>query len=356
MPRPNVLLFMPEGINVLASAARPVCALGVRVRAVVISEANGGVATFVRDVDDAELPEGDVTVAIEYSTVNFKDALAMLRGRPVVRSFPMVPGVDFAGTVVSSEHDGWRPGDQVVLNGWGVGEERWGGLAQRARVHGEWLIAKPADLSTRDCMVLGTAGFTAMLAVRALQQEGLDARDGPVLVTGATGGVGSFAIAILASLGIDVIAATGKSRAAQYLNELGARDIIDRDELGANLRPLSKQRWQAAIDNVGGAVLAGVISATQYGGTVVACGNAGSMDLPTSVAPFILRGVRLVGIESVRAPIPARVDAWKRLSELLPRDLIEAVGREIRLHESIDAAATMLAGENTGRVVVDVRN
>ena len=286
-------------------------------RGLVISEVEAGVETSVRDVDETELPEGDVTVDVEYSTVNYKDALAILRGRPVVRSFPMVPGIDFAGTVVSSSHAAWAVGDPVVLNGWGVGEERWGGLAEHARVDGEWLIPKPASLSARDCMVLGTAGYTAMLAVRALQREGLDARSGAVLVTGATGGVGSFAIAILASLGVDVIAATGKS-AESYLRELGAKDIVDRDELGTDVRPLSKQRWAHAIDNVGGNVLAGVLSSTAYGGTVVACGNAGGMELPTTVAPFILRGVRLIGIESVRTPIPVRVDAWDALEHARP--------------------------------------
>jgi acrylyl-CoA reductase (NADPH) len=323
-------------------------------RALVISEVEAGVETSVRDVDETELPEGDVTVDVEYSTVNYKDALAILRGRPVVRSFPMVPGIDFAGTVVSSSHAAWAVGDPVVLNGWGVGEERWGGLAEHACVDGAWLIAKPTSLSARDCMVLGTAGYTAMLAVRALQREGLDAGSDAVLVTGATGGVGSFAIAILASLGVDVIAATGKSEEA-YLTALGAKDIVDRDELGADLRPLSKQRWAHAIDNVGGNVLAGVLSSTAYGGTVVACGNAGGMEVPTTVAPFILRGVRLVGIESVRTPIAVRIDAWDALSTRVPRELFETVGREIALAEAVDVAGSLLAGEMTGRVVVDVR-
>jgi acrylyl-CoA reductase (NADPH) len=324
-------------------------------RALVISELESGVDTSVRDVDEADLPEGDVTVDVEYSTVNYKDALAIRRGRPVVRSFPMVPGIDFAGTVASSSNSEWEVGDSVVLNGWGVGEERWGGLAERARIDGGWLIAKPASLSARDCMAVGTAGYTAMLAVRALQREGLDASAGPVLVTGATGGVGSFAIAALASLGVDVIAATGKSEES-YLTELGAKEIVDRDEIGADLRPLSKQRWAHAIDNVGGNVLAGVLSSTQYGGTVIACGNAGGMDVPTTVAPFILRGVRLIGIESVRAPIPARVDAWDALSALVPRERIEGVVRDVALPEVVDVADALLAGEMTGRVVVDVRN
>jgi acrylyl-CoA reductase (NADPH) len=323
-------------------------------RALVISELESGVDTSVGDVDEADLPEGDVTVDVDYSTVNYKDALAIVRGRPVVRSFPMVPGIDFAGTVVSSSHADWGVGDPVVLNGWGVGEERWGGLAERARVDGDWLIRRPAELTARDCMVLGTAGYTAMLAVHALQREGLDAGSGSVLVTGATGGVGSVAIAILASLGVDVIAATGK-REEPYLTELGAKEVVDRDEIGADVRPLGKQRWAHAIDNVGGTVLAGVISSTAYGGTVVACGNAGGMDLPTTVAPFILRGVRLVGIESVRMPTAARIEAWDTLSARIPRELIDTVGREIALPDSVQVAESLLAGDMTGRVVVDVR-
>ena len=322
--------------------------------AIVIDEAADGIDTSVREVDDTELPEGDVTIDVAYSTVNYKDALAMLRGKPVVRQFPMVPGIDAAGTVTASSHDNWNVGDEVVLNGWGVGEEHWGGLSQRARVDGAWLIPKPAALSARDCMVVGTAGYTAMLAVHALEQHGLDPASGPVLVTGATGGVGSFAVVLLAAMGLDVIAATGKPDAAPYLTELGAKEIVDRDELGTDVRPLAKQRWAGAIDNVGGSVLAGVLSATSYGGTVIACGNAGGMDLPSSVAPFILRGISLVGIESVRTPIPVRVDAWNTLAERVPRALLDEVGHEVGLAEAVGVAGKLLGSDMTGRVVVDV--
>ena len=325
------------------------------VSAIVISESADGSAAAVAELDEAQLPEGDVTVDVEYSTVNYKDALAIVNGKPVVRSFPMVPGIDFAGTVAESTSDTWKPGDAVVLNGWGVGEERWGGLAQRARVDGSWLVATPAGFSTRDAMVVGTAGYTAALAIRALEARGLVPASGPVVVTGASGGVGSFAIIVLASMGYDVIAATRTPGSSSYLTELGAKEIVDSDELGAEVRPLGKQRWAGAVDNVGGSVLAGVISSTSYGGSVIACGNAGGMDLPSSVAPFILRGVSLTGIESVRTPSDARVDAWNLLAERVPRSQLDAVGEEIALADAIPAARRLLANEITGRVVVDVR-
>ena len=278
-----------------------------------------------------------------------------MNGKPVVRTFPMVPGIDFAGTVAESSAPAWKAGDAVVLNGWGVGEERWGGLATRARVDGSWLVATPAAFSARDAMVVGTAGYTAALAVRALEAGGVAPTSGSVVVTGASGGVGSFAVILLSSLGYDVIAATRTPGSSSYLTELGAKEIVDSDELGTDVRPLGKQRWAGAIDNVGGSVLAGVISATGYGGTVVACGNAGGMDLPTSVAPFILRGVSLVGIESVRAPAEARADAWALLAERTPRALLDAVGEEIGLGDVVPSARRLLANEITGRLVVDVR-
>jgi acrylyl-CoA reductase (NADPH) len=267
----------------------------------------------------------------------------------------MVPGIDFAGTVVESSSAVWKAGDTVVLNGWGVGEERWGGLAQKARVDGAWLVATPGAFSTRDAMVVGTAGYTAALAIRALEARGVVPASGPVVVTGASGGVGSFAIIVLAAMGYNVIAATRSPGSASYLTDLGADEIIDSDELGSEVRPLGKQRWAGAVDNVGGSVLAGVISATSYGGSVIACGNAGGMDLPSSVAPFILRGVGLIGIESVRTPLDARVDAWNLLAERTPRALLDAVGEEIALGDAIPAAQRLLANEITGRVVVDVR-
>jgi acrylyl-CoA reductase (NADPH) len=323
--------------------------------AIVIRETADGFDAAVRDVDDAELPEGNVTIDVEHSTVNYKDALAIVNGKPVVRTFPMVPGIDLAGTVTESSDDAWSPGDAVVLNGWGVGEEHWGGLAQRARVDGSWLIPTPAGYSSRDAMAVGTAGYTAMLAVRALERGGVGASNGPVLVTGASGGVGSFAVIVLAAMGVDVIAATRSPDASSYLTELGAKEIVDSTEIGTDVRPLSKQRWAGAIDNVGGSVLAGVISATTYGGTVVACGNAGGMDLPSSVAPFILRGVSLVGIESVRTPTAARLDAWTALTERVPRALLDTVAQSVDLAGAIPVAHRLLANEITGRVVVDVR-
>ena len=323
--------------------------------AIVISETDQGSEAAPAEVDEHNLPDGDVTVDVEYSTINYKDALAIVNGKPVVRTFPMVPGIDFAGTIAESRAPGWKAGDTVVLNGWGVGEERWGGLATRARVDGSWLVPTPEGFSTRDAMVVGTAGYTAALAVRALEVGGVTPATGSVVVTGASGGVGGFAIILLASMGFEVIAATRTPGSSSYLTELGAQEIIDSDELGTDVRPLGKQRWAGAVDNVGGSVLAGVISATAYGGTVVACGNAGSMDLPTSVAPFILRGVSLVGIESVRAPAETRADAWALLAERTPRALLDAVGEEIGLGDVVPSARRLLANEITGRIVVDVR-
>ncbi len=326
------------------------------VRAIVIAETDDGISTEVGDVDEAELPEGDVTVDVDYSTVNYKDALAMVNGRPVVGSFPMVPGVDFAGTVVASDTTEWSAGDAVVLNGWGVGERRWGGLAERARVEGKWLVPQPAGLTARDCMVVGTAGYTAMLCVILLEEQGVTPESGAVLVTGATGGVGSVAVAVLSGLGYEVIAATGKATEEAYLRDLGATDVIDRAELAGAVRPLAKQRWAGAVDNVGSVTLANVLAATAYGGTVVACGNAGGMDLPSSVAPFILRGVRLVGVESVMAPIELRRTAWARLATELPEGARESMASTVGLAGAIDVAHSMLAGRTKGRIAVDVRS
>ncbi|MET0628523.1 MAG: MDR family oxidoreductase [Acidimicrobiia bacterium] len=322
--------------------------------ALVVSEATDGFEASVRDVDEADLPDGDVTVDVEYSSINYKDALAIVNGKPVLRQFPMVPGIDLAGTVSASSSDEWSVGDTVVLDGWGVGEERWGGLAQKARVDGSWLVPVPDGWSTRDAMAVGTAGFTAALAVSALDDHGLTA-PGPVLVTGASGGVGSFAIMLLAAGGIDAIAASRTPGAASYLTSLGASEIIDSTELGTDVRALGKQRWWGAIDNVGGSVLAGVISSTTAGGAVAACGNAGGMDLPTTVAPFILRGVSLLGIDSVRVPRAARLAAWAMLAERVPRERLAEVTAEVGLAEAIPTAKRLLANDLTGRVVVDVR-
>jgi acrylyl-CoA reductase (NADPH) len=309
----------------------------------------------VRDVDDVDLPDGDVTVDVEYSSVNYKDALAIVHGKPVVRSFPMVPGIDFAGTVAASSSDAWAVGDAVVLNGWGVGEARWGGLAQRARVDGAWLVRTPDGYSTRDAMAAGTAGYTAALCVRALESHHVAPASGAVLVTGASGGVGSFAVILLAAMGYDVIAATRTPDASVYLTALGAREVVSSDEIGADVRALGKQRWAGAIDTVGGSVLAGVVSATNAGGTVAACGNAGGMDFPSSVAPFILRGVTLVGIDSVQTPVALRNDAWALLAARAPHEVLDEVAEEVALADAIPVAQRLLANEITGRVVVDVR-
>jgi acrylyl-CoA reductase (NADPH) len=322
--------------------------------ALVVSEATDGFEAAVREVDEADLPDGDVTVDVEYSSINYKDALAIINGKPVLRQFPMVPGIDFAGTVSASRSDEWSVGDAVVLDGWGVGEERWGGLAQKARVDGSWLVPVPDGWSTRDAMAVGTAGFTAALAVGALDDHGLTA-PGPVLVTGASGGVGSFAILLLAAGGINAIAASRTPDAASYLTSLGASEIIDSTELGTDVRALGKQRWWGAIDNVGGSVLAGAISSTTAGGAVAACGNAGGMDLPTTVAPFILRGVSLLGIDSVRIPREARLAAWAMLAARVPRERLEEVTAEVGLAEVVPTAARLLANDLTGRVVVDLR-
>ncbi|MET0276089.1 MAG: MDR family oxidoreductase [Acidimicrobiia bacterium] len=322
--------------------------------AIVINEAGDGIDVGVRDVDDAGLPEGDVVVDIEYSAVNYKDALAIVHGKPVVRSFPMVPGVDFAGVVRQSSSARWNVGDAVILNGWNVGEARWGGLAQRARVDGEWLVRPPAAYSTRDAMAVGTAGYTAALCIRGLEAHAIMPGTGPVLVTGASGGVGSFAVILLASMGYDVIAATRTPDATGYLTGLGAREVVSSDEIGTDVRALGTQRWAGAVDTVGGSVLAGVISSTNANGAVAACGNAGGMDLPSSVAPFILRGVTLVGINCVTTPLAQRDDAWSLLAAHAPHDVLEGVVEEIGLADAIPFARRLLANEITGRVVVDV--
>ncbi|MFK3776284.1 MDR family oxidoreductase [Pseudomonas sp. NPDC089406] len=305
-------------------------------------------------LDAAQLPAGDVTVNVAYSTLNFKDALAITGQSPVVRQFPMVPGIDLAGTVEASSHPAYQPGDRVLLNGWGVGESHWGGLAQRARLNGDWLIPHPASLDERQSMAIGTAGYTAMLCLMALQRHGLKPEHGPILVTGASGGVGSFAISLLASRGFEVIAATGKADEAHYLKQLGAGTIIDRSELGAPGRPLAKERWAGVIDSVGSHTLANACAATQAEGAVAACGLAQGMDLPASVAPFILRGVSLLGVNSVTQPYARRVEAWAQLADGLDREHLAMITREISLADSIDAARHLLDGKVRGRLVVDV--
>jgi acrylyl-CoA reductase (NADPH) len=324
-------------------------------RAILIEKSDAGQSVAVAEVADALLPEGDVTVEVAYSTLNYKDALAVTGRSPVVRKFPMVPGIDLAGPVVASADPAWKPGDQVVLNGWGVGEGHFGGLAERARVRGEWLVRIPAPLDARAAMAIGTAGYTAALCVLALERHGVTPGDGEVLVTGAGGGVGSVAIALLKARGFTVVASTGRPAEAAYLKGLGAASVIDRAELATPGKPLGKERWAGVVDAVGSTTLANAIAQTKYRGAVTACGLAGGMDLPASVAPFILRGITLYGVDSVRAPRPLREQAWARLASDLSPAALAAMTREIGLGEVIGAAADLLAGKVRGRLVVDVR-
>jgi acrylyl-CoA reductase (NADPH) len=323
-------------------------------KAIVVEKAESGQTVGLADFDERELMEGDVTVGVEYSTLNYKDGLALTGKAPVVRRFPMIAGIDFAGTVQSSSHPAWKPGDKVILNGWGLGETHLGGYAQKARVKGDWLVRLPQSMSTRQAMAIGTAGYTAMLAVMALERAGVAPARGAVIVTGAAGGVGSVAIALLAKLGYTVIASTGRPAEAGYLKGLGATEVIERKELTGPVRPLSKERWAGGIDAVGSTTLANVLSMTRYGGAVAACGLAGGMDLPTSVAPFILRGVSLIGIDSVMCPLAMRQQAWGRLETDLDQAKIAAMTAEIGLGEVIDAGARVVAGEVRGRIVVKV--
>ena len=323
-------------------------------KAIVIDKAESGQSVKLTDFDEKDLMDGDVTVAVEYSTVNYKDGLAVTGKAPVVRRFPMIAGVDFAGTVEASSHPAWKPGDKVILNGWGLGETHLGAYAQKARVKGDWLVRLPDSISARDAMAIGTAGYTAMLSVMALERAGITPQRGPIVVTGAAGGVGSVAVAILAKLGYAVIASTGRPAEADYLKGLGASEIIDRKELSGPARPLAKERWAGGIDAVGSTTLANVLSMTRYGGAVAACGLAGGMDLPTSVAPFILRGVSLLGIDSVMCPLPLRQEAWGRLGTDLPRDKIAAMTTEIGLGDVIAAGKRIVEGQVRGRIVVKI--
>ncbi|MDR2186618.1 MAG: oxidoreductase [Azonexus sp.] len=321
---------------------------------ILINKDETGYRATLEQIDPAQLPEGDVTVAVEWSTLNYKDGLAITGQGPVVRRFPMAPGIDFAGTVSESRHPGWRAGDKVILNGWGVGETHWGGLAQQARVRGEWLTPLPAALTARQAMAIGTAGYTAMLCVLALERHGLKPGGGEILVTGAGGGVGGVAIALLAKLGYTVVASTGRPEEAAYLKNLGASAIIERAELSAPGKPLGKERWAGVVDTVGSHTLANACATTRYQGAVAACGLAQGMDFPASVAPFILRGITLYGIDSVMAPPPARLEAWERLARDLDPAKLAAMTREIALGEAIATAAQLLQGKVRGRVVVDV--
>ena len=324
-------------------------------RGILITKDDAGYKAALQTIDEAVLPAGDVTVQVEWSTLNYKDALAITGKSPVVRRFPMVPGIDFAGTVLESTNAAWQAGDKVILNGWGVGETHCGGLAEVARVKGELLLALPNSFTTRQAMAIGTAGYTAMLCVLALEKHGIEPTDGEILVTGANGGVGSVAVALLAKLGYTVVASTGRSAEADYLKALGASQVIDRSELSAPGKPIGKERWAGVIDSVGSHTLANACATTQYRGAVAACGLAGGMDFPATVAPFILRGVTLYGIDSVMAPLKVRQEAWQRLTRDLDITRLEAITREIGLSQAIAVATELLDGKVRGRVVVDVK-
>lgn len=307
-----------------------------------------------RDLTDADLMDGDVTVRVSHTTMNYKDALAITGKSPVVRRFPMIPGIDLAGTVIASDNPGFAPGDEVILNGWGVGEVHMGGYAERARLRGDWLMRRPQGLGAADCMAIGTAGYTAALCVGRLLAAGCAPGDGPVLVTGASGGVGSFAVALLAAQGFEVIASTGKTEEAGYLRSLGAAEVLDRAELSEKGRPLGKERFAAAVDSVGGQTLANVLAQTRYGGTVAACGLAQGFDLPVTVMPFILRGVTLAGVDSVMAAHPLRHSAWQMLADRLDRAALAQITRTESLDKVESLAAELLGGRIRGRLLIPV--
>ena len=323
-------------------------------KAIVIDKADSGQNVGLRSFDEADLMDGDVTVRVTHSTLNYKDGLALTGKAPVVRRFPMIPGVDLVGTVEASSNPEFKPGDAVILNGWGLGEIHLGAYAERARVRGEWLIPLPRGLDPRQAMAIGTAGYTAMLALMALERHGLRPDRGPAVVTGAVGGVGSVAVALLAGAGWHVVASTGRPEEADYLKGLGAAEILDRSELSGPVRPLAKERWAAGVDTVGSTILANVLSMTRYGGAIAACGLAAGMDLPTTVAPFILRGVSLLGIDSVMAPKDRRREAWERLARDLDHGKLQTMTRTIRFDEVIEAGREILEGKIRGRVVVEI--
>ena len=323
-------------------------------RALLIEKYEQGQRVSLKNLQKNQLPDGDVLVRVSHSTLNYKDALAITGKGPVVRQFPMVPGIDLAGIVEESQHPDFKAGDAVLLNGWGVGEAHWGGLSQYARLNGDWLIPQPEGFSPAEAMAIGTAGYTAMLSVLALERHGITPERGDILVTGANGGVGSFAIALLARLGYRVVASTGRPEEAEYLSALGAAEIIERASLSAPGRPLGRERWAGAIDSVGSHTLANVCASTRYGGCVAACGLAQGMDFPATVAPFILRGVTLAGIDSVMRPRADRLAAWQRLARDLDRGLLATTTHTIGLEQAIEAASALLAGHVRGRIVVDV--
>ena len=325
-------------------------------KGILIEKEGNSYTAALKDINESLLPEGDVTVRVAYSSLNYKDGLAITGKSPVVRRFPMIPGVDLAGTVEASSNPDYPVGDSVLLNGWGVGETHWGGLAQKARIKGEWLVHLPSAFSLRQAMAIGTAGYTAMLCVLALERHGVTPDKGDIVVTGAAGGVGSVAVALLSKLGYRVVAVSGRMEEADYLKGLGAAEVLGRAEFANPGKPLGKERWAGAVDVVGSHVLANVCATTRYGGVVTACGLAGGMDFPATVAPFILRGVTLAGIDSVMCPRPARVEAWARLARDLDISRLDAIShRVIGLGEAISLSQPLLAGQVRGRVVVDVQ-
>lgn len=323
-------------------------------KAILVDKNESGYVATQTTLDDARLPEGDVTVRVAHSTVNYKDGLLMTGRIPLISHFPMVPGIDFAGTVEASDHPDWKPGDKVLLNGFGLGERHWGGLAQRARVNGDWLVPLPAKLTTRQAMAIGTAGYAAMLCVMTLERHGIKPGDGDILVTGASGGVGSVSIALLSKLGYRVVASTGRLEEADYLKSLGAAEVIDRATLAEPGEPLQAERWAGAIDTAGSHTLVNVAAQVKYGGAIAATGLAQGLDLPATVLPFILRNLALYGVDSVMAPQALRREAWRRLAEDLDPARLESMVREVALDEVIELAPEILAGRVRGRIVVNV--
>ena len=323
-------------------------------KGILIEKDDAGYRATVKELEESGLPEGDVTVRVSHSTLNYKDGLAITGRGPVVRKFPLVPGIDLVGTVEATTNPDYKVGDPVVLNGWGVGESHWGGLAQKARLKGEWLVPLPAAFSPKQAMAIGTAGYTAMLCVLALERHGVTPDKGEIIVTGAAGGVGSVAVAILSKLGYTVVGVTGRPEERDYILGLGASEVLERAAFSAPGKPLGRERWAGAVDVVGSHTLANVCATTRYGGVVTACGLAGGMDFPASVAPFILRGVTLAGVDSVMCPRPLRLEAWQRLTTDLDMGKLEVISKEIGLNDVVATAAQLLDGQVRGRVIVDV--
>jgi acrylyl-CoA reductase (NADPH) len=323
-------------------------------KAVLINKEEDTYSVSLQEISESELPDGDVTINVQYSTLNYKDGLAITGKSPVVRKFPMIPGIDLVGTVESTTHSDYKTGDSVVLNGWGVGEAHWGGLAQKARLNGDWLVPLPKTFTPKQAMSIGTAGYTAMLCIMSLEQHGVTPDKGEILVTGATGGVGSVAVALLARLGYQVVAMTGRAQESEYVTALGASEVMARSEYDEPGRPMARERWAGVVDVVGSHVLANACAATKYGGTVAACGLAGGFDLKTTVLPFILRGVTLAGVDSVMCPREIRLEAWQRLEHDLDLSKLSDIAHEIGLSSAIETAEKLLGGEVRGRVIVDV--